>query len=177
MKKVFIVLAFTLFSAVPVSSQNAAETAKPAKPISVLTWLVGGVWTADASKLGPGMRRIETRYQWSDNASYLRFNTHFITDKETLRRYDGNFFWNPDKSALAMWYMDAQNSITEGLVKVEGDVMSINFQGKGGDGKPQYYRVTVTRKTNDHYSWTLEAKQGDGWKSFPSLDYLRVTGN
>src|SRR5262249_754631 len=29
------------------------------KPISVLSWLVGGVWTADASKMAPGMQRIE----------------------------------------------------------------------------------------------------------------------
>jgi hypothetical protein len=33
-----------------------------------MAWLVGGVWTADAAKLGPGMQRIETRYlmvgQW-----------------------------------------------------------------------------------------------------------------
>jgi hypothetical protein len=38
-----------------------------AKPISDLSWLVGGVWTADASKMGAGMKRIETRYVWSDN--------------------------------------------------------------------------------------------------------------
>src|SRR5882757_150197 len=46
-----------------------AQSPKPDKPVSGLSWLVGGVRTADASKLGPGMQRIETRYQWSDNDS------------------------------------------------------------------------------------------------------------
>jgi hypothetical protein len=48
-------------------------------PIAALSWLVGGVWAADATKLGPGMQRMETRYQWSDNV--LRFTTHFVFDK------------------------------------------------------------------------------------------------
>jgi len=76
-----------------------AQSPKPDKPVSGLSWLVGGVRTADASKLGPGMQRIETRYQWSDNDSYIRFTTHFVTDKAVLKTYDGNFFWNPSKAA------------------------------------------------------------------------------
>jgi hypothetical protein len=70
-----------------------AQSTKPDKPIAPLSWLIGGVWTADASKLGPGMQRIETRYTWSDNGSYIRFTTHFVTDKGELKNYDGNFFW------------------------------------------------------------------------------------
>src|SRR5450759_4584448 len=92
--------ATTLFGALALAQD------KPAKPISKLAWLVGGVWTADASAMGNGMQRIETRYQWSDNSAYIRFTTHFVTDKADLRTYDGNFFWNPDKETLAMWYMD-----------------------------------------------------------------------
>src|SRR5258708_5470529 len=91
------------------------------KPIAALGWLVGGVWTADASKLGPGMR-IVTRYEWSDNAAYIRFTTHFVTDKGTLRNYDGNFFWSAEQSSLAMWYMDARNSITQGPMTMSGDI-------------------------------------------------------
>ena len=65
------------------------NTPDATNPIHSLSWLVGGVWTADATKLGPGMQRIETRYQWSDNNAYLRFTTHFVSDKgaaHTLRR-------------------------------------------------------------------------------------------
>src|SRR5271154_5197518 len=120
------------------SDENAtpkkiAEPAKPtsanqspaAKPIDALSWVIGGVWTADASKMGPGMQRIETRYQWSDNKAYIRFNTHFVFDKGTAKTYDGNFFWNPAQKSLAMWYMDARNSITESPVVIDGDVTKI----------------------------------------------------
>src|SRR5277367_1082781 len=56
----------------------SAEQSSTAKPIDTLSWVIGGVWTADATKLAPGMQRIETRYQWSDNHAYIRFTTHFV---------------------------------------------------------------------------------------------------
>jgi len=157
--------------------QESAKTKEPIKPISALGWLVGGVWTADASNLGPGMKRIETRYQWSDNAAYIRFTTHFVTDKGTLHNYDGNFFWNAEQSSLAMWYMDAHSSITQGPMIVEGDTLQMTFRSVGFDGKPGDFRVTVSRKTNDRYSWLLEQKQPDTWKQVFALEYLRTTGS
>jgi hypothetical protein len=86
----------------------------PPKAVFALSWLVGGVWTADASKMGSGMQRIETRYRWSDNNAYIHFTTHFVFVKGTANTYDGQFFWNPAQKSLAMWYMDAQNGISEG---------------------------------------------------------------
>src|SRR5580692_8170097 len=97
--------------------QVTEKKTEAAKPISGLKWLVGGVWTADATKLGPGMLRIETRYQWSDNDAFIRFTTHFVFDKGVAKTYDGNFFWNPAQNHLAIWYMDAHNAVTEGPVE------------------------------------------------------------
>jgi hypothetical protein len=177
MRKALILIALLAVSSTTIWCQETAKTAKATKPISVLEWLVGGVWTADAAKLGPGMQRIETRYQWSDNAAYIRFTTHFVMDKGILRNYDGNFFWNAEQSSLAMWYMDAHNSITQGLMTVDGDTLQMTFRAEGFDGKPGDFRVTVSRKTNDRYKWLLEQKQPDGWKQFPTLEYFRATGS
>jgi hypothetical protein len=159
------------------SAQVAEKKADTAKPISGLEWLVGGVWSADASKLGPGMRRIETRYQWSDNNAFIRFTTHFVSDKGTAKTYDGNFFWNPERSSLAIWYMDHANAIIEGPVTVDGDRMKIAFRAEDFDGKMGDMRASVIRKTNDKYQWVLEEKQVDGWKQLAALDYLRVAGS
>ena len=149
-----------------------------AKPIATLGWLVGGVWTADTSKAGPGvLQRIETRYEWSDNNAYIRFNTHFVSEKQTARQYDGNFFWDPAQSTLALWYMDARNSIIECPVNLDGDVMKMSFRAHNFEGKMSDLRVNVTRKTPDHYTWTLEEKQQEGWKQLTSLEYLRVAGS
>ena len=157
--------------------QVAAKKTEAAKPISGLEWLVGGVWTADATKLGPGMLRIETRYQWSDNDAFIRFTTHFVSDKGTAKRYDGNFFWNPEQSSLAMWYMDPANSITQGPVTIEGNGVKIAFRAQDFDGKMADMQVNVIRQANDKYRWVLEEKQAEGWKQLAALDYLRVAGS
>jgi hypothetical protein len=159
------------------SAQPAEEKSTPPKPVAALSWLVGGVWTADASKLGPGMQRIETRYKWSDNNAFIRFTTHFVFDKGTAKTYDGNFFWNPTQKALAMWYMDAQNGVTEGPVEVNGDITKFTFRGPDFDGKIADMQAFVTRKTNDHYRWSVEEKLDSGWKEVAALDYLRTAGS
>jgi hypothetical protein len=156
------------------SGQESAPKPQATKPIAALAWLVGGVWTADASKMGPGLQRIETRYQWSDNNAYIRFTTHFVMDKGTLRNYEGHFFWNPDETSLAVWYMDARNAITQGPVRVDGDLMQITFRATDFEGEMADLRVEVARKTNDHYTWTLQEKATADWKQLASLEYLRL---
>jgi hypothetical protein len=153
--------------------QEAPQKTKLDKPISGLGWLVGGVWIADTSKMGPGLQRIETRYQWSDNQSYIRFTTHFVGDKETEHKYDGSFYWDPRKSSLEMWYMDASNEIVEGPVILDGDTMQMAFSSGDPGGKLVEYRVTVTRKLNNSYSWVLAEKQAQGWKDVLILQFLR----
>jgi hypothetical protein len=156
--------------------QGAAsdKKAEEAKPIAAMGWLVGGVWTADASKMAPGMK-IETRYQWSDNGAYIRFNTHFVFEKGTAKQYDGNFFWNPAQRALAMWYMDAKNGITEGPVEVNGDMTKMSFHGPDFEGNEADMRVFVAKKTKDDYRWSVEEKQSDStWKEVAALEYLRT---
>src|SRR5947208_3243796 len=96
----------SMAAVIPVSSAQQPPSAKAPKPISVMAWLIGGTWTADASNLGPGMQRIETRYAWSDNGSFIRFTTHFVSTQGTLNNYDGNFFYDPAGKTLSMWYTD-----------------------------------------------------------------------
>ena len=75
-----------------------------------------------------------------------------------------------------MWYMDAENSITQGPVKMDGDIMSMTFRGTDFDGKPADLRVQVTRRNSDHYTWRLEEKQPEGWKQLGLLEYIRAAG-
>jgi len=174
MKKVLAVAALAVMAMASVAVAAQEGAAKKTRHIDALSWLVGGVWTADASKMGNGMQRIETRYSWSDNGAYVRFNTHFVLDRGTMKNYDGNFFWNPEQATLAMWYMDAGNSIIQGPVVVEGDVTRFSFHAPDFEGKMADLRVNLTRKTNDDYVWMLEERAGDGWKPLASLEYLRA---
>ena len=151
----------------------AQEPTPPAKPIDALAWLVGGVWTTDASKLAPNMVRIETRYVWSDNNTFIRFTTHFVMKEGTLKNYDGQFFWDPAAKSLRMWYMSARNETTDGTVTVDGDTFRFDFTGTNFEGKPADLRVTLLRKNHDFYTWQLQEKASDGWKEMAKLDYAR----
>ena len=167
-----IACALLLSVAAPAAQENKIE-----KPVNALAWRVGGVWTADASKMGGGMMRIETRYQWPDNNSFVRFNTHFVSERGAAKTYDGNFFWNPDLKTYAMWYMNASNIITEGPMTIKDDLMRMSFHGRNFEGKEAGLRVDVTRKNKDLYRWSLMERQGEEWKELAALDYARKPGN
>jgi len=171
--KIAILLALLASAATALRGEDKPPAPKPIAPLS---WLVGGVWKADASKLGPGMKTIETRYRWADNDAFIRFTTHFVMEKGTVKSYDGNFFWNPERSALGFWYMDAANEIMQGPVKLGGDTMELTFRAADFEGKPADLRVDVVRVTQDHYTWRLEEKAGAEWKRIASLEYLRDAG-
>jgi hypothetical protein len=107
----------------------------------------------------------------------VRFTTHFITAKETMKTYDGNLFWDPAKKSLAMWYMDAKNKITAGPMTLEADLWQMSFRGEDFEGKLAEFRVDVTRMTGDQYHWVLNEKTrhektGDVWKKLMELDYV-----
>ena len=170
------VLALIIARSTVCAQMNSEKTSTPG-PISALGWLVGGTWTASATNLGSGVQRIETRYQWSDTKNFVRFNTHFVTDRGIARAYDGNFFWSPNQKTIEVWYMDGDNEIVEGPVRVEGDVLTMTFSTENGEGKMADFRVDVTRRTNDHYHWSLKEKKGDTWTDVLALEYLRAAGS
>jgi len=167
-------VALTLLVGGMTGRASAQEQKKQeAPPIRQLSWLQGGVWVADASKMAPGILRIETRYEWSDNKAYLHFTTHFVLDKGTMHNYDGNLFWDPLKSSLAIWYMDAGGGITQGPMTWDGKVLTVSFHGPDFEGKPADLKVEVTRVSNEHYHWMVAEKESDAWKQIGALDYLR----
>jgi hypothetical protein len=172
MRRTPILVALAIALAHPVFGQ-AAET----NPIKGLAWMVGGTWTADASSWGGGLKQIETRYMWADNDAFIRFTTHFIMEKGTIKNYDGSFFWNRDQSTLSMWYMDARTVITQSPVTVEGQTVVMRFHGPDFEGKPADLRVTLTRKAADLYNWLVEETSPDGaWKQLATIDYRRLPG-
>jgi hypothetical protein len=174
MRRTILSVLLLMAGIVTLEAPASVDKTEAPKAINMLAWLVGGVWTANASGAAPGMLRIETRYQWADNHAYVRFNTHFVYEKETVRRYDGNFFWDPDRKTLAMWYMNNENEIVEGPVEIQGDIMKMTFRGTNFAGKPADLRVIVSRKNADDYHWELQEKQGESWKSLAGLEYLRT---
>jgi hypothetical protein len=154
-------------------AQQQSAKPKVGKPMDPLAWLVGGVWIADASMMGPNMVRIETRYKWSDNNAFIRFTTHFVRKDGTLNNYDGQFYWDIAANSFRMWYMSARGELTEGTVTADGDNFRFDFRGTNFEGKPADLRVMLLRKNNDLYTWQLQEKGSEGWKEMAKLDYAR----
>ena len=172
-----VLLLMSGFLSAQPAEKKSAPVAAPAKPVAALAWLVGGVWTADASKMGSGLQRIETRYEWSDNGAYLHFTTHFVSDNGTLKAYAGSLYWDPEKKALAIWYMDAEGEITQGPMEWADDLLRVTFRGPDFSGKVADLKVDVTRKNNDHYHWAVSEKSGNSWQELGALEYLRQSAD
>lgn len=146
------------------------------RPIDQLGWLVGGVWSADASGLGGGLERIDTRYEWTPNGSFIRLTTNFVTKGVATPRYAGDLFYDPSADTLMMWYMDDRNSITRGPIKVDGSKFTLSFSGPGDvvgvSGSVQYV-VEILRTTADSYQWTLFSDISNQQKKVFGLLYHR----
>ena len=154
-----------------VASANPLHAANNTSHVGALSWLVGGVWKADASKAGAST--AETRYTWSDNGDYIRFNMHFLKGNQVMRIYDGSFYWNPQTSSLEIWNMNGKNEVMEGPVKVDGKAIAATFLAKNSDEKMVEFRMTISRETNNRYLWSMEEKQPLGWKQLMALDCVR----
>ena len=76
-----------------------------------------------------------------------------------------------------MWYMDPGNVITHGPVTIDWVSVVLLFRATNFEGKPADLRLTVTRKTNDDYSWLVEEKQAQSWKQLLALEFLRSVGS
>jgi hypothetical protein len=149
---------------------------EPVKPIDQLSWLVGGVWSAQPPVSADGPQRIETRYEWTPNHGFIRFATKFVMTNGANAGYAGDLFFDPADKTLRIWYMDEHNKITQGPVIVDGDKMTVTFRDSGdfvGVAGPVDYRVDVVRTTPDSYQWTLFANVAQTWKKVFALVYQR----
>jgi hypothetical protein len=96
-------------------------------------------------------------------------------DKETMKTYDGNFFWDPAKSQLAMWYMDDGNEIIQGPITISGETTKFSFRAPTDfEGHLADMQVELLRKSNNKYQWTLEQKSGESWTQAATLEYVRT---
>jgi hypothetical protein len=150
----------------------------PVRPIDKLGWLAGGVWSADASGLGGSVTRIDTRYEWTPNRSFIRFTTDFVSGGSASPHYAGDLFFDPGERSLMIWYMDESNAITSGHMSVDGKLWTISFRGDGdvvGVAGSVDYTVDIVRTGDDSYTWTLFADVDHAKKQVFALTYRRST--
>jgi len=149
--------------------------AAAAASIHSLDWLVGHTWRADASVLGGPVSHIDVRYEWAETANYVHFSTKFFAkDDSVVRRYSGNFFYDPSDSQIRMWYVDDAGQIVQGPLSIADNAISMSFTEPDDRGKSVDYRVDLTRRGDAEYIWELFAQTSKGWTKQFSLDYKRL---
>ncbi len=153
-------------------------------PIGPLQWLVGGTWVAQGANMPPDVSRISTQYRMAASGNFIQFTTQFLNkDGKPSGNYAGNFYFDPSAKHLTVWYMDRDNTITQGPVAASPQGMTMTFTEDGasmGASGPVDFQVTVAKVSENEYRWTLAARKG--WNANPyrplfSLEYLRVAGN
>jgi hypothetical protein len=158
------------------SPARANDSAAATSAIYSLAWLVGGTWTSLGPGLPDGVARIEVRYNRSFTHTFIQFATDFVgTMGGRAGSYAGNFYFDPASGGLRMWYMDQDNSITQGPVEISGGSINMRFSGPGrvaGVNGNVDFRVQVTQTTPDTYHWVLFANPQGNWKQLFSLDYV-----
>jgi hypothetical protein len=140
-----------------------------------LDWLAGHAWRADAATLGGPISHIDVRYDWAETANYLHFATNFVANNgSVVRRYSGNFFYDPSESQLRFWYVNDGGQIVQGPFGVVGNVTSLTFKAPDDDGKLVDYRVDLTKRGDAEYVWELFARTAGAWTKRLSLVYKRL---
>lgn len=158
-------------------STALAAPAQP-QPLKQLDWLVGGVWTADASQLPGGLKRIETRYRYAADKCLIRFTTEFIAASgAAVNRYAGDVYYDAPSNRLEMWYISSENEITQGTIALNGDGWQFAFESPGaivGKNGLVNFHTDVLHPSADAYQWKLSAEDGSAWKPVFALTYVRT---
>ena len=139
-----VLLLMSGFLSAQPAEKKSAPVAAPAKPVAALAWLVGGVWTADASKMGSGMQRIETRYEWSDNGAYLHFTTHFVSDNGTLKAENVLFDRLWQHQDLDVGVIPMRSVTNQGLLDHQGKkVFLVRARSRSGPLRTAEHRLRL----------------------------------
>jgi hypothetical protein len=154
-----------------------AQATSPPRQIDKLEWLVGGTWTADASKLPGGLARIETRYDTAAGGAVIRFTTRFLDSANDVENsYAGDLFFDPTANSLSMWYIDSRSAIVQGPITVDADNWSASFRAPGdivGKKETIDFRCDIMREGPNKYKWTLSARPDTAWTKILELEYIR----
>lgn len=142
---------------------------------------LAGRWNVDLARTGlpAGVARVEVRYSWSFTHTFIQFATDFVsTTGGTDGSYAGNFYFDPAGGGLRMWYMDQDNTITQGPIEISGGSINMRFSGPGkvaGVNGNVDFRVQVIQTTPDTYHWVLFANPQGNWET-NTLARLRALG-
>lgn len=86
--------------------------------------------------------------------------------------YDGLYVWNPERHAIMFLYSDAQGSLYEGTVRIEGEKLVHEFQEIHTDGKIDPLLARVTPHGTDSWDNAIFARKNGALVPLVQVQYL-----
>lgn len=156
----------------------ATRAAEPASsPFAPLAFLAGKVWRAELPPMPNGAKAgIELHADWTENHQAVRFESAWMSAGKSTPYTSGMYAWNPAKKQLVILYSDAEGSLTEGTISIEGEVLVHELTVNGKDGKLTRVRSRITPRGPEAYTNEIFLLKNDVWEKFVDLRYERVSG-
>ena len=136
----------------------------PAMPatLSPIAFFTTHEWDAKLPDSPDGKKmKIHAQFTWAQNHQAIRISNQFVTDGKATPYIDGLYAWDPQKHAIAFWYVDAKGSLSKGTVKLEDGKLVHEFQEIQPDGKTADFVARVTPQGDRGWENEILARRGN----------------
>jgi hypothetical protein len=100
----------------------------------------------------------------------------FVIDGKARPYVDGLYAWDPQRQAIAFWYVDADGNLTKGTVKMQAGELIHEFEEIGADGKSSAYLAKVTPHGEQSWDNEILARHGSDLKPIVKVTYEVADG-
>lgn len=151
----------------------AAVEPNPA-PYAILESFIGGVWSGPISPGKDGIpRTIELHFAWAENKQGVRFASWIIHGSHRASYVSGMYAWDAAKGKLHMFYTDAGGSLTDGLVSIDGNVLTHDLTETNRDGTVDTVRVKLTKVDDDVFTNEVSMLADGSYAKIAEVRYER----
>jgi hypothetical protein len=156
------------------------EAQAPEKTSSYLTpiaFFTAHEWDAKLPDSPEGTKRkIHAQFTWSRNGRAIRLSNQFVIDGKPRPYVDGLYAWDPQRQAIAFWYVDGDGNLSKGTVKMQAGQLIHEFEKIGADGKPSAYLAKVTPHGEQSWDNEILARHGSDLKPIVKVTYEVADG-
>jgi hypothetical protein len=158
--------------ALTITSLNAQAPEKTSSFLSPIAFFTAHEWDAKLPDSPEGQKRkIHAQFTWSQNRQAIRISNQFVVDGKARPYVDGLYAWDPQRQAIAFWYVDADGNLTKGSVRMQAGQLVHEFEEIGADGKSSAYVARVTPHSEESWDNEILARRGSELTSVIKVRY------
>lgn len=167
-----VLLASTVPPSVAQLPMPPTEKSDSPSLLEPIAWMAG-TWAAEAKQPGSSKSsKIITKFTPQLDGRMMMMETTF--DGQAV--YQGMFGYDPEKKAIAFWYVTPNGESIRGTVAPKGVDYLYDFLMTLTNGIDLHFQTTVHRIDPDSYTWSLftTLNKGTSWDKLFGVEYHRV---